>query len=121
VREAGNVHARELLDDVYEVCDRPWRGLGTIADGGFCLREKWRRFDAAARFTRPEQASSDLSRCRSGDVLTGRIKPTECEHFGVACTPATPLGAPMVSAEGACAAYFRYAPPVAEASRETDR
>jgi hydrogenase expression/formation protein HypD len=126
---AGNVEALKIMDDVYEICDRSWRGLGTIAGGGFRLRPKWARFDAERRFEskgvrhlfagnclETEQLHDGkkvpdplLSECRSGDVLTGRIKPTECEHFGNRCTPESPLGAPMVSAEGACAAYYRYA------------
>lgn len=113
---AGNVEALKIVDDVYEICDRPWRGLGVIPGGGFRLRPKWARFDAERRFERRQASLSDTSQslqneaqCRSGDVLTGRIKPTECEHFGNRCTPESPLGAPMVSTEGACAAYYRYA------------
>jgi hydrogenase expression/formation protein HypD len=105
----GNKQALEIMDDVYEICDQPWRGLGVVPRGGFRLRDGWRRFDAMRRFdprTAPARESVD---CRSGDVLTGRIRPTECEHFATRCTPEAPLGAPMVSAEGACAAYFRYA------------
>ena len=71
---------------------------------------KWAQFDADRRFGRRAAALRECSECRSGDVLTGRIKPTECAQFGVRCTPDSPLGAPMVSAEGACAAYYRYAP-----------
>jgi hydrogenase expression/formation protein HypD len=104
----GNRKALEIMDDVYEVCDRPWRGLGVVPGGGFRLRPKWARFDAERRFDRCETASQESTECRSGEVLTGQIKPTECEHFGNRCTPDSPLGAPMVSAEGACAAYYRY-------------
>jgi len=106
----GNERALSIMDDVYEICDRPWRGLGTVPGGGFRLREKWARFDADRRFSRSSARVHECSECRSGDVLTGRIKPTECAHFGTRCTPDSPLGAPMVSAEGACAAYYRYAP-----------
>jgi len=123
----GNTKALEIMDDVYEICDRPWRGLGVIAGGGFRLRPKWARFDAERRFegvrhlfvadrlksddALPDKKAPDplASECRSGEILTGRIKPTECEFFGNRCTPESPLGAPMVSAEGACAAYYRYA------------
>jgi hydrogenase expression/formation protein HypD len=106
---AGNEQALAIMDDVYEICDRPWRGLGVVPRGGFRLRPKWRRFDAMRRFERQAAPTRESADCRSGEVLTGRLKPTECEHFAVRCTPDTPLGAPMVSAEGACAAYFRYA------------
>jgi hydrogenase expression/formation protein HypD len=112
---AGNASALAVMDDVYEVCDRPWRGLGVVPGGGLRLRPQWQRFDAAQKFDdsfAPVQESRD---CRSGEVLTGRIKPTDCEFFGVTCTPESPLGAPMVSSEGACAAYYRYSshPPAA--------
>jgi hydrogenase expression/formation protein HypD len=106
----GNERALAIMDDVYEICDRPWRGLGVVPDGGFRLRSKWAQFDADRQFARHRAAVHECSECRSGDVLTGRIKPTECAHFGTRCTPDSPLGAPMVSAEGACAAYYRYAP-----------
>lgn len=105
----GNRQALEIVDDVYEICDRPWRGLGTIAGGGVRLREKWARFDAAKQFTQLDLPVIESTQCRSGEVLSGQIKPVECEHFSTACTPESPLGAPMVSAEGACAAYYRYA------------
>jgi hydrogenase expression/formation protein HypD len=105
----GNQRALAIMDDVYEICDRPWRGLGVVPGGGFRLRTKWAQFDADRRFARRAAAVRECSECRSGDVLTGRIKPTECAQFGVRCTPDSPLGAPMVSAEGACAAYHRYA------------
>jgi hydrogenase expression/formation protein HypD len=106
----GNERALAIMDDVYEICDRPWRGLGVVPSGGFRLRTKWSQFDATRRFVRHCASVKECPECRSGDVLTGRIKPTECAEFGVRCTPDSPLGAPMVSAEGACAAYYRYAP-----------
>lgn len=107
----GNVKALEILDDVYEVCDRPWRGLGVVPGGGFRLRPKWAQFNAEKRFELAMISAKETAVCPSGDVLTGRIKPTECGFFGTRCTPESPLGAPMVSAEGACAAYYRYATP----------
>jgi hydrogenase expression/formation protein HypD len=109
VAAPGNERALAIMDDVYEICDRPWRGLGLVPNGGFRLRPKWARFDAHMRFGHNIRPAQESLECLSGDVLTGRIKPTECPHFGVRCTPDSPLGAPMVSAEGACAAYYRYA------------
>jgi hydrogenase expression/formation protein HypD len=106
----GNERALAIVDDVYEICDRPWRGLGIVPSGGFRLRAKWARFDADRGFERRLAPVHECAECRSGDVLTGRIKPTECAHFGTRCTPDSPLGALMVSTEGACAAYYRYAP-----------
>ncbi len=105
----GNPQALRVVDETYEICDQPWRGLGTIPNGGLRLREPWQRFDAAQRYSRVALPIVEPSRCRSGDVLTGRIKPTECVYFGRECTPESPLGAPMVSTEGACAAYARHA------------
>ncbi|MBL9124402.1 MAG: hydrogenase formation protein HypD [Planctomycetaceae bacterium] len=115
----GNQAARQLIDDVYEVCDQEWRGLGTIPSGGLRLRPAWSRFDAWQRWglRQPESPLPLIEHeaCLSGDVLTGRIKPPDCPSFGTACTPEHPCGAPMVSAEGACAAYYRYALPPAAA------
>jgi hydrogenase expression/formation protein HypD len=110
-RDDGNETAQRLVGDVFEVCDRPWRGLGTIARGGLQLRAEYARFDAEHRFGIQWLPVADISTCRSGDVLCGRIRPTECESFGTSCTPDRPLGAPMVSTEGACAAYYRYGAP----------
>jgi len=109
VAAEGNRHALDIVDDVYEICDRPWRGLGVLPGGGLRLRDRWSRFDASKRFQASTAAVVECPDCRSGEVLIGRIKPTECEQFGRRCTPESPLGAPMVSAEGACAAYYRYA------------
>jgi hydrogenase expression/formation protein HypD len=108
-RADGNRHAVEMMEDVYEVCDRPWRGVGVIPGGGARLRGPWRRFDAALRFPAATSVPAECSPCRAGEVLTGRIRPHECEYFGRQCTPENPLGAPMVSSEGACAAYYLYA------------
>jgi hydrogenase expression/formation protein HypD len=109
VQMPGNLAAQRFIEEVYEVHDRTWRGIGVIPGGGLCLRSAWRQFDAEFRFAGDYLSPpSSLSECQSGEVLTGRIKPTECAHFGKRCTPETPLGAPMVSSEGACAAYFRY-------------
>lgn len=112
VRDSGNQHALQIMSEVYAVADRPWRGLGTVRAGGLVLRDEWRHFDAEFRFPRcVKPLSGECAECRSGDVLAGRIKPTACLSFGTRCTPESPLGAPMVSSEGACAAYYRYALP----------
>ena len=108
VTEQGNLTARQMLDDVFEVCDRNWRGIGEIPRSGWRLTGRYARFDAAARFEVESIATPESGRCRSGDVLRGLIKPSECAAFGTECTPRTPLGAPMVSSEGACAAYHQY-------------
>ena len=109
VHAEGNRNALQVIDELYEVCDRPWRGLGTLQGGGFRLRDRWSFFDAVHRYPRTALPTVQPSLCRSGDVLTGRIKPTDCEYFGRECTQELPLGAPMVSLEGACAAYARHA------------
>ena len=109
VRAEGNRNARDLVHEVYEVCDRRWRGIGEILEGGLRLRPAWRDFDAEYRFPLSIQPTEEPGECRSGDVLAGRIKPPQCAAFGTRCRPDRPLGAPMVSSEGACAAYYRYA------------
>jgi hydrogenase expression/formation protein HypD len=106
VHAAGNEAAQRLLAEVFEECDRGWRGLGTIPRSGWRLRGVYRDLDAEERFGLAVEAGEPATRCRSGEVLTGRIKPCACAAFGVECTPRTPLGATMVSGEGACAAYY---------------
>jgi hydrogenase expression/formation protein HypD len=108
VQSQGNVHAQRIVDEVYEVCDRAWRGMGDLAGGGLRLRDIWSRFDAERRFALTPLPLLEDGVCQSGDVLSGRIKPPQCIAFGTSCTPEHPLGAPMVSSEGACAAYFHY-------------
>jgi hydrogenase expression/formation protein HypD len=108
VAHAGNVAAQDLVDEVYEVRDFPWRGMGVIQQGGLALRSRWVRFDAIKKFALCSLNVIEQGDCRSGDVLAGRIKPPECPSFGTTCTPERPRGAPMVYSEGACAAYFRY-------------
>jgi hydrogenase expression/formation protein HypD len=109
VHRGGNRAAQELVARVYEIADRPWRGLGVIPAGGQALRAEFARFDAVRRFGAAALLPIvDDTRCRSGDVLSGRIRPTECPSFGTGCRPESPLGAPMVSSEGACAAYYQY-------------
>ena len=108
VRRDGNVPARDLVAKVFRLADRKWRGIGEIPASGLALREEYADFDAERRFSLEAITTSEPVECRSGDVLTGRIKPYECAMFGTACTPERPMGAPMVSTEGACAAYFNY-------------
>jgi hydrogenase expression/formation protein HypD len=118
VSRDGNPIAIEMLDDVFEVVDRSWRGIGMIPQSGWRLSERYRQWDAEARFDVGDISTSESTVCRSGEVLQGLIKPHECAAFGTECTPRNPLGATMVSSEGACAAYFLYrrmqVPPPAE-------
>ncbi|MDQ1720102.1 MAG: hydrogenase expression/formation protein HypD [Pseudonocardiales bacterium] len=108
VTDQGNEPARAMLRDVFEVTDRTWRGIGMIPRSGWRLSEAYRDFDAEARFNVAGMHTDESSLCRSGEVLQGLIKPHECAAFGKECTPRNPLGATMVSSEGACAAYYLY-------------
>jgi len=108
VSAEGNPQARRLLDEVFEVVPRRWRGLGEIPASGLDLRAGWREFDATSRFGLVDHPRKDVGECRAGEVLAGVLSPVDCPAFGVRCTPESPLGAPMVSGEGACAAYYRY-------------
>ena len=108
VRREGNVPARNLIKDVFQVVPRKWRGVGEIPQSGLGLSDAYAAFDAEERFGRAATSSDADSECLSGLVLQGALKPHECPAFGTRCTPEHPLGAPMVSSEGACAAYYRY-------------
>jgi hydrogenase expression/formation protein HypD len=108
VRPEGNRRAREMLAEVFCVVPRRWRGIGEIAESGLGLRPEYAEFDAERRFGILEIPTAETGLCISGEILQGLKKPTDCPAFGVACTPETPLGATMVSSEGACSAYFRY-------------
>jgi hydrogenase expression/formation protein HypD len=108
VRPQGNPVARRAVEEVFEIVDRDWRGLGPIPGSGFRLRERYAAFDAERRFPDDAVASREDPECLAGLVLQGRRKPQECPAFGSRCTPEHPLGAPMVSSEGACAAYYLY-------------
>ena len=115
VQHEGNVTAKALIDRVYIADDRDWRGFGTISGGGYRLRSQHANFDALKRFPyKHETRASQESECRGADVMSGRIKPKQCPAFGTACTPESPLGALMVSSEGACAAYYRFEPVLLE-------
>ena len=108
VRPEGNPAALAMLEDVFEVTDRAWRGIGVIPDSGWRLSARYREFDAEHRFSVTGIDTREPAECRSGEVLQGLLKPHECEAFGTRCTPRNPLGATMVSSEGACAAYYLY-------------
>jgi hydrogenase expression/formation protein HypD len=104
----GNRAAQQLLQQVFEPTDRAWRGIGIIPKSGWKLRSAYREFDAEHRFPVADIRSQESCMCRSGEVLRGVIKPNQCSAFGRECTPRTPLGATMVSSEGACAAYYNF-------------
>lgn len=108
VRPEGNPAARRALERVFETIDYPWRGIGVIPSSGLKLQARYQSFDAEQRFPSSQPSSVESPDCRSGLVLAGRLKPDQCPMFGTVCTPDNPLGATMVSAEGACAAYYRY-------------
>jgi hydrogenase expression/formation protein HypD len=108
VTRSGNLAAQQVLKQVFDICDRAWRGIGVIPRSGYTLREEYARYDAARRFDLSHLVAKESTVCRAGEVLRGVLRPTQCSAFGSGCTPEHPLGAPMVSSEGACAAYFRY-------------
>jgi hydrogenase expression/formation protein HypD len=108
VRRAGNGPAQERIAEVFEVTRRAWRGIGEIPASGLRLRERYRRFDAESRFAVDIGQVAESDECIAGLVLQGLRKPYECSAFATRCTPDSPLGAPMVSSEGACAAYFHF-------------
>lgn len=104
----GNPAARRIVEEVYEVCDRRWRGLGELPMSGLRLRKNYAAFDAEVVFGLQAPGVEEDSECISDQVLMGRKKPTDCPAFGIRCSPERPLGAPMVSSEGACSAYHQY-------------
>jgi hydrogenase expression/formation protein HypD len=108
VRREGNRAAQDLVNQAFEVCDRKWRGVGSIPKSGYKLRWEFREHDAERLFDVKEINSQEPADCISGLVLRGVKKPHDCPMFGTVCTPEHPLGATMVSAEGACAAYYAY-------------
>ena len=109
VPREGNVAAKRVIHEVFQVCDRKWRGIGSIPRSGYRIRDRFCGFDAEVRFGDLHAITTEESgECHSGDVLTGTMKPDKCPAFGTVCTPTNPLGATMVSGEGACAAYYRY-------------
>lgn len=108
VKPEGNASARALVEDVFEVCDKPWRGLGVIPASGLRLRGPYAALDAERRFAVERVTACESPLCISGRILQGLAKPVDCPAFGRQCTPESPLGATMVSSEGACSAYFQY-------------
>ena len=109
VQQQGNPVARQVVDEVYTVCDRKWRGIGTIPQSGLRVRDELADFDAEKKFEVSGIQTEEPSICIAGEILQGLKKPNECPAFDKECTPMNPLGATMVSSEGACAAYHKYA------------
>jgi len=108
VTERGNEPAQAVLAEVFEPVDRAWRGIGVIPASGWRLADAYRDFDAEIRFAVTDVMAEESPLCKSGEVLKGTLKPNQCPAFGKECTPRTPLGATMVSSEGACAAYYHF-------------
>jgi hydrogenase expression/formation protein HypD len=104
----GNKGAQQVINQVFVECDRKWRGIGTIPNSGWCLAPEYAEFDAEKRFDVSTITPEESPLCIAGQILQGLKKPPQCSAFRTQCTPQNPLGATMVSAEGACAAYYRY-------------
>ena len=108
VREDGNPSAIQMINKVFNIKDKKWRGIGTIPNSGYELREQFQSFDANLKFNVRLEEKSENELCIAGQILKGIKKPNECPEFGKKCKPEFPLGAPMVSSEGACAAYYHF-------------
>lgn len=108
VKEEGNMAAKKVIHQVFEVANREWRGIGEIQNSGYKLRKAFMAFDAETKFNIENIKVPESSICIAGEILRGIKKPKECPAFGKTCNPSNPLGAPMVSSEGACAAYFHF-------------
>jgi len=108
VSRDGNPDARGMVEAVFTPCDRPWRGLGPIARASLRIRSEFAAWDAGLRFGSSGAEAEESTPCRSAEIMSGKLQPTDCPAFGRECTPEQPLGAPMVSSEGACAAYYQY-------------
>lgn len=108
VKEEGNPEAKKVIETVFDISDRNWRGIGIIPMSGYAVREEFAQFDAMKKFNLIENDSENQQECIAGEILKGIKKPKDCAHFGNSCTPINPLGAPMVSTEGACAAYYNF-------------
>ena len=108
LKREGNIEAQKLIQKVFKVINRKWRGLGVIHNSGLGLNESFSEFDADKRFKLPDKNIKESSQCISGLILQGVKEPIDCPEFGNKCTPEYPLGATMVSSEGTCAAYYKY-------------
>jgi len=108
VKEEGNRKAIEVIQQIFEIGDREWRGIGKIEKSGYTIRKEYETFDAELKFGLSHIQVAENPECIAGEILRGIKKPNDCQHFGKACTPMNPMGAPMVSSEGACSAYFNY-------------
>jgi hydrogenase expression/formation protein HypD len=108
VQREGNASAQFMIERVFRVCDRAWRGLGVIPQSGFGLSEEFHKYDAEQIFDIGHIHAVEPAICMSGEILKGLKKPLDCPAFGKQCSPENPLGATMVSAEGACSAYYNY-------------
>jgi len=108
VREEGNPEAQKVINEVFEIRNQMWRGIGEIPDSGYGVREKYAQFDATLKYNVTIEEAPENPLCISGQIMKGIKKPFECTQFGKTCKPTNPLGAPMVSSEGACAAYYHF-------------
>ncbi|WP_411894448.1 hydrogenase formation protein HypD [Winogradskyella sp. A2] len=108
VKEEGNLAAISVIDQVFEIADREWRGIGKISNSGYRLTKCYKPFDAELKFGIQNIEVPENPACIAGDILKGIKKPHQCKQFGITCNPSNPLGAPMVSSEGACAAYYHF-------------
>jgi hydrogenase expression/formation protein HypD len=118
VRRSGNTWAQDAIRRVFEIRDRMWRGIGTIRHSGLGLTDEFARYDAETRFAVAGVTAREHPACIAGDILTGTRLPTDCAAYGTLCTPRTPLGAPMVSSEGTCAAFHNAGRQPPEAGRQ---
>ncbi|NNE02580.1 MAG: hydrogenase formation protein HypD [Eudoraea sp.] len=109
VKEEGNLAAINVIKEVFETANREWRGIGMIPNSGYVLRSDYNQFDAEMKFGIESISTKEHETCIAGEILRGIKKPGQCSEFGKKCTPSNPLGAPMVSSEGACAAYYHFA------------
>lgn len=108
VKQIGNINAQKTLNEVFSIEDRQWRGIGTIPKSGYEVNDQYKFYNARLKFGLAEYDMPELSNCISGEIMKGRKKPLQCPLFGTECKPESPVGAPMVSSEGACAAYYHY-------------